>query len=76
MTRLADPDLWLADSFDTYTARPPVPDFQALDDALIHTIRHWKKVLRSEIGATAGNAEISGLFNTIIFVRVLGPEPA
>lgn len=65
------PNVWQADSFELATAKPPPPEFKALDDTLIATIRWWKKALRADLGQDATNERISSLFNTLIFIRVM-----
>ena len=70
-SRVEEHDVWQADSFELVTAKPPPPDFKALDDTLIETIRFWKKALRADLGEDATNERISALFNTLIFIRVM-----
>ena len=57
--------------FDQATGLAPNPNVPTLDGVLLETIAHWRRMLRSELGATATNASISALFNAIIFARAI-----
>lgn len=70
-SRVEEPNVWQAESFESVTANRPSSDFKALDDTLIATIRFWKKALRADLGEGATNERISLLFNTLIFMRVM-----
>jgi hypothetical protein len=56
--------------FDRLSSDHPSPSVLALDTALIRTISLWKKQLSAEV-RTAGNEEISAVFNSVILVRAL-----
>ena len=56
--------------FEEVVGTRPQPNFPALDDALIRTISFWKRALVAELGQ-ASNADLSRLFNAIIFARAL-----
>ena len=57
--------------FDQAVGAAPNPNIPALDGILLETIANWRRILRSELGATATNATISALFNAIIFARAV-----
>ena len=57
--------------FDQATGLAPNPNVPTLDGVLLETIAHWRRILRSELGAVATNASISALFNAIIFARAI-----
>lgn len=48
-----------------------IPNIKSLDDALIETISHWKRVLSAELNNAISNRQLSNLFNTIIFSRAI-----
>jgi len=64
-------NIWKAEAFEINIAKRPHPNLKSLDDALIETILHWKRMLASEIDREISNENISALFNSIIFVRAL-----
>ena len=57
--------------FDQAIGLAPNPNVPTLDVVLLETIAHWRRILRSELGAVATNASISALFNAIIFARAI-----
>ena len=56
-------------AFEQIIGKRPNPNLPALDDALISTISYWKRNLSAEMGYSISNADLSALFNAIIFVR-------
>lgn len=62
---------WRAEAFDKIVGRRPNPNIRALDDALMATISHWKRVLPGELHVHLANDNISELFNGIIFACAL-----
>jgi len=66
-----NPDAWMAAEFDKLIGRRPGPNLPALDDALIDTVSHWKRLLSAELGTVDLTVPISELFNAIFFVRAL-----
>jgi type I restriction-modification system DNA methylase subunit len=63
--------IWRAEAFDAIVGRKPNPNIKALDDALIDTVSHWKRLLSADIGTKLSNDSIATLFNAIMFVRAL-----
>lgn len=57
--------------FEQIIGRRPNPNIPALDDALIKTISLWKRSLSAELGGEVTNAQLSRLFNSLVFVRAL-----
>jgi type I restriction-modification system DNA methylase subunit len=64
-------DVWRADAFDRLTGKRPNPNVKALDDALIETVRFWKRAIRSDMGEHAGLPQLSAMINSVIMVRAL-----
>jgi len=57
------------DAFERIIGNKPNPNLPSLDEALINTISKWKRHLSAELNNKVTNAELSSLFNAIIFVR-------
>lgn len=57
--------------FEQLVTRHPNPNIPALDDAMIRTISFWKRNLSAELNSQVSTADISALFNALIFVRAL-----
>src|SRR4029077_5427301 len=57
--------------FEQVVGRRPNPNIPALDDALIKTISLWKRSLSAELGGEVTNAQLSSLFNSLVFARAL-----
>ena len=53
---------------EIFRALPVYRKLAPCDDALIQVISRWKRLLKAEV-PTASNANLSSLFNAIIFVR-------
>lgn len=64
-------DLLRAQRFETLIGRKPNPNLKALDDALIETVSHWKRLLHLETNSAATNESLATLFNSLIFVRAV-----
>ena len=60
-----------SEAFDQLVGRKPSPNLPNLDEALIKTISMWKRNLAADMGDTVSNANLSALFNAMIFM-VLG----
>ncbi|MEM9389802.1 MAG: N-6 DNA methylase [Bacteroidota bacterium] len=60
-----------SESFEKIIGKRPSPNIPSLDDALMNTISHWKRIVSSELNNEVDNHSISGLFNSIIFVRAI-----
>ena len=58
-------------AFETLVGKRPNPNVPALDDALIRTISYWKRELSALKNYEISNAQLSTLFNAIIFTRAL-----
>jgi len=43
--------------------------YNSCDDTFIQTISKWKRLLKADFGARVGNANLSALFNALIFAR-------
>jgi hypothetical protein len=71
VTLAENPNAWMVDEFDKLVGRRPSPNLPPLDDALIGTVSHWKRILAGELNATDLTEPISELFNAIFFVRAL-----
>jgi len=59
------------EAFDKIIGRRPNPNLPNLDEALIKTISKWKRNLAADMGSSVSNANLSALFNAIIFVRAV-----
>ncbi len=59
------------EAFEEIVGRRPSPNVPALDDALIGTISHWKRLLAADAEASIENQHLSALFNAIIFARAV-----
>jgi type I restriction-modification system DNA methylase subunit len=70
-SRFEFPDLWRAEAFDKIVGRRPNPNVKSLDDALVSTLRYWKRLLHSQIPKSLKNENISALFNAVLLVRAL-----
>ncbi len=60
-----------SEAFEQIIGTKPSPNIPSLDDALINTISNWKRVISAELDNSVSNEELSGLFNTVIFIRAL-----
>ena len=60
-----------SDAFQRVIGKKPSPNIPPLDDALISTIANWKTELSASLDNSVSNAELSALFNTIIFIRAI-----
>lgn len=66
----ADP--WTSTYFCKHIISRSRPKIPALNESLIDTIRHWRRVLHSELGEAAASNEILGdIFNAIILLRAV-----
>lgn len=66
-----DPDGASARSFPKYTSARVRHQLQRVDDAIIESIDYWRRRLSAAIGQYDINANLSALFNAVIFLRVL-----
>ena len=64
-------DVWRADAFDRLTGRRPSPNIKALDDALIETVRFWKRAIRADMADRIGLPQLSAMINSVMMVRAL-----
>lgn len=60
-----------SESFEKIIGKRPSPNIPSLDDALMNTISHWKRIVSADLNNQVDNHAISGLFNSIIFVRAI-----
>lgn len=60
-----------SEAFEQVAGRKPNPNLPALDEAFIKTISLWRRTLSAEMGDIASTEVLSGLFNTIIFIRAV-----
>lgn len=66
-----DLDKLRSTAFEQIAGKRQSANLPALDDALINTIQFWKSWLSTEVGNLESNAELSALFNAIIFARAV-----
>ena len=66
-----DLDNLRSSAFEQISGRRQSANLPALDDALIGTIQFWKSWLSTEVDSLETNAELSALFNAIIFARAV-----
>lgn len=69
--RFSGREYWRAEAFRTITAQSVRPEVKALDEAFISTISYWKRAIGGELDFKVSNEVLSGLFNTLIFIRAL-----
>ena len=60
-----------SDAFERIIGKKSNPNITALDDALIDTISHWKRIISSELNNQVSLEELSSFFNSIIFTRAV-----
>lgn len=61
-----------AEMFEQLVGRRPSSNIPAVDDALIRTISHWKRLLVADLqDSNLTNEHLSALFNAIIFARAV-----
>lgn len=64
-------DLWRVESFDKITGKKTNANVKALDDAIVETVSHWRRVLSGTLGLDIPNYAYSALFNGIILMRAV-----
>ena len=57
--------------FEQAIEHAPNPNIPSLDGALLEAIDRWRRILRSEFSDKVSNADISALFNAIMFARAV-----
>ena len=68
---IEDPNGAASRNFPKYTSGRVRPQLQRVDESLIQAIDYWRRRLSAVVGRYDINANLSALFNTIIFLRVL-----
>lgn len=64
----------LNSAFKKISSAAPRPSLLSLEEALIQTIKHWKRILTAELSAEDSDdvlISLTNLFNAIIFVRAI-----
>jgi type I restriction-modification system DNA methylase subunit len=62
-------DPWTPEALRSVFAEPPQASLKNLDDALIETIRYWKREMSLAVNRIAEDGSASVLFNSIILIR-------
>ena len=60
-----------SEAFEKIIGKRPSPNIPSLDDALINTVSHWKRIISAELNNEISNESFSTLFNSIIFIRAI-----